>query len=727
MHHASKALISNNFMLTFIRNRRIISVISTRRTFNFIRPNRLEHNISHIIRKDISQCHSISTSIGVFSKDAVFSPNAGTSDVGQSIIPVVTPELESESLRDHDLSIHKERIMKSTIGTKADVSKKEEEKTFRIDVIDRDIDDIWKDYKNADPVQLQQMEERDFNQLLAAFKPHISKPGVSQMMRTIFSDRRDKATSAYNIMISMFVELKDLESARQLFKKMKKIEIFPDTVTYNTMIQAHSKLGSPMNAILMFDEMRERQILRTLRSYTLMIDACGKTTNVYGGETRIERAKAFFELMKNEQLQPDEKIYNTLIKVCAHNHPRMDLALEYFTEMKNAGLIPTIVTYNTLIKGFIDRKDRMRALEIFEEMKVAGIPPDAFIYEQLGRKGKNGMLELKLVKAKLTIRDYNAFLNHALVESNYSEALDIYKDMVISRVKPNAVTYSLLINVHVKLRDLENAIRVLNSMQDEGVRPDTYTYSNIVNGLLSDRNLKVAFEVLENMIKSEVKPNAGSFNAFITAAQEADDYELAESMYERMKSLNVQPDRITFRLILWLAAQHKDDIVIKRYLKEMRVNYAINENAEIYQQIITGFCKAGKLRDAWRWYKKMRERELKPTHFILSVLASNFYSAELYEDALNIWHKMAAFNYVPDEEDIDIFLSCCDVLGKDGVADSIAKYMENHNVFIKDKRERSIDSRNSDKYIPASKERQTNARSSRRYGTDYNRLSNFRV
>ena len=49
-----------------------------------------------------------------------------------------------------------------------------------------------------------------------------------------------------------------------------------------------------MNAILMFDEMRERQIPRTLRSYTLVIDACGKTTNVSGGETRIERAKVFF-------------------------------------------------------------------------------------------------------------------------------------------------------------------------------------------------------------------------------------------------------------------------------------------------------------------------------------------------------------------------------------------------------------------------------------------------
>ena len=37
--------------------------------------------------------------------------------------------------------------------TKADVlnlNKEEEEKTFRIDVIDRDIDDIWKDYEDAD-------------------------------------------------------------------------------------------------------------------------------------------------------------------------------------------------------------------------------------------------------------------------------------------------------------------------------------------------------------------------------------------------------------------------------------------------------------------------------------------------------------------------------------------------------------------------------------------------
>ena len=76
------------------------------------------------------------------------------------------------------------------------------------------------------------MEERDFNQLLAAFKQSISKPGVSQMMHTIFNDRGNKATTtAYNIMISMFVELKDLESAKQLFKKMKKTDTTPSLQT----------------------------------------------------------------------------------------------------------------------------------------------------------------------------------------------------------------------------------------------------------------------------------------------------------------------------------------------------------------------------------------------------------------------------------------------------------------------------------------------------------------
>ena len=39
------------------------------------------------------------------------------------------------------------------------------------------------------------MEERDFNQLLAAFKQRISKPGVSQMMHRIIDDRGIKATT----------------------------------------------------------------------------------------------------------------------------------------------------------------------------------------------------------------------------------------------------------------------------------------------------------------------------------------------------------------------------------------------------------------------------------------------------------------------------------------------------------------------------------------------------
>jgi len=224
----------------------------------------------------------------------VSNPNAETRDVDQSLLAILTPEPEAESLRDHDLSIHKEEIMQSSIDAKADVlnlNKEEEKKTFRIDVIDRDVDDIWKDYEDADPLQLQQMEERDFNQLLAAFKQRISKPGVSQMMHRIFNDRGNKATTtAYNIMISMFVELKDLESAKQLFKKMKKSDtIPPDTVTYNTMMQAHSKLGSPMNAILLFDAMREHQIPRTSPSYTLVIDAEGQLTYTEARHTLREQ------------------------------------------------------------------------------------------------------------------------------------------------------------------------------------------------------------------------------------------------------------------------------------------------------------------------------------------------------------------------------------------------------------------------------------------------------
>jgi len=72
---------------------------------------------------------------------------------------ILTPELEGESSRDHDLSIHKEEIMTSSMDAETDVcnlNKEEEEKTFRIDVIDRDVDNIWKDYEDADPSQLQQ-------------------------------------------------------------------------------------------------------------------------------------------------------------------------------------------------------------------------------------------------------------------------------------------------------------------------------------------------------------------------------------------------------------------------------------------------------------------------------------------------------------------------------------------------------------------------------------------
>ncbi|CAG8637745.1 8733_t:CDS:1, partial [Paraglomus brasilianum] len=54
---------------------------------------------------------------------------------------------------------------------KADVYKKEEEKTFRIDVIDRDIDDIWKDYKKADL----SASDTDYRNIIASLQTSVAR------------------------------------------------------------------------------------------------------------------------------------------------------------------------------------------------------------------------------------------------------------------------------------------------------------------------------------------------------------------------------------------------------------------------------------------------------------------------------------------------------------------------------------------------------------------------
>lgn len=54
--------------------------------------------------------------------------------------------------------------------------------------------------------------------------------------------------------------------------------------------------------------------------------------------------------------------------------------------------------------------------------------------------------------------------------------------MVVSRIKPNVVHYTVLTSAYSNMRDFPGALAVLTEMREAGISPNSRTYTAIIQG-----------------------------------------------------------------------------------------------------------------------------------------------------------------------------------------------------------------------------------------------------
>lgn len=89
---------------------------------------------------------------------------------------------------------------------------------------------------------------------------------------------------------------------------------------------------------------------------------------------------------------------------------------------------PDLITYSTLIKGYCKEKNIERALIMLDEMENSGIKADEVLY--------------------------NSLLDGCCKSNEIDMALKVYHNMRTLRIKPSNVTFSILVKIYGKQRNL---------------------------------------------------------------------------------------------------------------------------------------------------------------------------------------------------------------------------------------------------------------------------------
>eukprot|EP01063_Lacrimia_lanifica_P022482 TRINITY_DN3005_c0_g1_i5.p1 TRINITY_DN3005_c0_g1~~TRINITY_DN3005_c0_g1_i5.p1 ORF type:complete len:756 (+),score=335.62 TRINITY_DN3005_c0_g1_i5:41-2308(+) len=273
----------------------------------------------------------------------------------------------------------------------------------------------------------------------------------------------------------------------------------PDITTYHTLLTAAERMGKAETAYELFDEMKEHGIQPDVVTYIKMMGVC-----CLNKET--DRAYDLFQEASEKMVVPDIELYNAFVNVLAEaGDPEVFDSFQRFTTDRTNNLKPNHKTYNTMIK-------------VCTKLRREGDPGpnDPLPTDEDGLRSRE-----ELIAIRNTERQQKGL-------AIYSEMCDNN-----CPVKPNADTYGALLDVCHLTKDIERARSVVDDMQARGLVPTITTYNKLMMVFVAanDPAIREIFDMLKQ--RNDPGPNLETYTillAFYSARADPQCLHLFEDM-----------------------------------------------------------------------------------------------------------------------------------------------------------------------------------------------------
>ena len=290
------------------------------------------------------------------------------------------------------------------------------------------------------------------------------------------------------------------------------------SVVFESFLKTFTKLGQLEKAVDVWNNMAQSGFQPSETHWIIMLKAC-----VSGRDTSSLRN--VWRSMIARNLRPSNDMWTVYIRGLVQSRS-WDSTLSALEEMGKAWLIPandesllssttsdpndihqkyrpSMVPINTAISGFIGFEREKTAQSVLKWAISQGIKPDTVTY--------------------------NILLRPAVRNNQNKEVARILKNMEKDDCQPDVGTFTILLDGLFRNptspfqsqapEEQEKAIsRVFQDMQDNGIIANNRTYSTILDGLLSPQqfNLAAAGAVLARMMELNIKPSRDIYTILVT-------------------------------------------------------------------------------------------------------------------------------------------------------------------------------------------------------------------
>ncbi|ONK60056.1 uncharacterized protein A4U43_C08F13730 [Asparagus officinalis] len=359
-----------------------------------------------------------------------------------------------------------------------------------------------------------------------------SRCGKIRKARIIFDALITRDEVLYSVMISGYVQNRDVDEAITMFRSMVKAGVRPSSVAILSLLSAFTDLG---------DIRKGRSIhgIIVRLSRYVEIEVSNQIINMYAKLGYTDTARRFFDLLPEKDL-----VSWTSMMMGYVNYNRDDKALALFHLMRREGEEPDSVTLITLLQAFHQVGCLEKVKEVHGyiyrthlEKDVVTINSIIMAYAKCGRLGVSEAMFSNLVERGLT--SWNTIIAAYGIHGHYREVVELFHRMPDENIMPDEMTFTSVLSACSHAGLVEEGWEIFNSMNSNyfSIVPKEEHYNCMVDLLARAGRLEEACDFLKCSPFSD-KTNA--LRALLAACRVHGNTKLGEIIGRQLLDLDPQ-------------------------------------------------------------------------------------------------------------------------------------------------------------------------------------------
>ncbi|KAI5070752.1 hypothetical protein GOP47_0015095 [Adiantum capillus-veneris] len=347
-------------------------------------------------------------------------------------------------------------------------------------------------------------------------------------------------------LVDMYAKSGRLVEAREVFDERS----HQDIVSWTTLIAAYADNGHDKEALRCLDAMQQLGISPNVITIVCSLKACCNIGD-------IDRGRKLHTDIMIEQLEGNYFAINSLVCMYA-KCGFLGEALELFEELRS----PDVISWNAIIMGCVEQEENERALALYTQMLEQGLLPDNTTFVCMLKAVGN--METFEYGMKLHAQVFN-FNQDQLTDVVFATALiDMYcKCGRMSRAQQvfdssiatkDRILWTALLTGYAQQGSSNLVFQVYDNMRMGGLQPNAITFLSLLNVCSHSGLVDTAYEILQTMKnKYGIEPGIKHLNCVVDLLGRSGHFVQAVAVLEK---LPVQPCYVIWSTLLCHCRNH---------------------------------------------------------------------------------------------------------------------------------------------------------------------------